>query len=164
METAEVQIKNYLEKKAISDLLTGYFRAIDDKCFDLAAIEATFTGDARIVRPNGSETAGHDNILEANKKSFARFKATQHVLTDFIIDLDGAAASLRANLTGMHLWADNETNPSLNGKHFHAGIVLTAKAVKVNDEWRLGELAYRSVWRIGEGMAEMANFSKELKQ
>jgi hypothetical protein len=146
------------EKLQVSELLSRYFSAIDDKHFELDIIEATFTADARILRPNGSETVGHGNILEVNRKSFARFKATHHVSSDHIIDIAGDTATVRANLTGMHLWADDENNPSLNGKHFYAGIVLTAKAVKADNSWRISELAYRNIWRTGDGMAEMAKF------
>jgi hypothetical protein len=163
METIETQIKNLIEETLISHLLIKYFGAIDEKRLDLTITEATFTNDARIVRPNGSETTGIHNILAGHKESFARFNATQHVITDYIIDVGDDVATLRANLTAMHLWVDNDNNPSLNGKYFHAGVVLTAKATKVDSKWRICELIFRNIWRLGEGMIEMASFMKNLK-
>ena len=151
---------NIKERIEIGDLLVKYFRAIDDKQFDKAIVKATFTNDAQIMRPNGSATIGHDNIFDGHKKSFARFKATHHVITDYIVDINDTLATLRANITAMHLWADNDDNPSLNNKHFLAGGVLTAKAIKVNNDWRISELTNRNVWRTGEGMSEMANFER----
>lgn len=160
MTTTETQILNQIEKDLISDLLIKYFRAIDDKCLDLAIVEATFTKDARIMRPNGSATVGQVGIHDGHKKSFTRFKATHHVITDYIIDINDDVATLRANLTAMHLWADNENTPSLNNKHFLAGAVLSAKAIKTDNIWRLCELTNRNVWRTGEGMTEMANYKR----
>ena len=157
--TIEQQIKEHLEKVQISDLLIRYFRSIDDKQFDINIIESTFTGEARIVRPNGSVTFGHENILDVNRKSFARFKATHHVTTDYIIDITGDTAMVRANLTGMHLWAEDENNPIPGNKSFHAGVVITAKATRIENKWRLDELTYRNVWRTGEGISEIAKFA-----
>jgi hypothetical protein len=160
MTTIEIQILNHLEKYLITELLVKYFRAVDDKCLDMTIFEAIFTNDARIMRPNGSATIGHVNIHDGHKKSFARFKATHHVITDYIIDISETTATLRANLTAMHLWADNENNPSLNNKQFFAGAVLSAKAIKIDNDWRLCELTNRNVWRTGEGMTEMANYER----
>jgi hypothetical protein len=160
MATIETQIKDIIDRAFISDLLIKYFRAIDEKCLDLRIVETTFTNDARIIRPNGSATIGHNNILNGHRKSFVRFKATHHVITDYIIDINDTNATLRANLTAMHWWADNDDNPSLNNKHFLAGAVLSAKAIKTENTWRLCELINRNVWRTGEGMTEMANYER----
>jgi SnoaL-like domain len=150
----------YLERAQISDLLIRYFSAIDDKRLDLSIIESTFTGDAHIMRPNGSALVRHKNILDSQKISFARFKATHHVTTDYIIDINDDKAAIRANLTAMHLWADNENNPALNNKHFLAGAIIFAKAVKINNNWRISELVNKNVWRTGEGMSEMAKYER----
>lgn len=160
MGTKKIQLKEIIGRACISNLIIKYFRAIDDKCLDLSIVEATFTNQAQIVRPNGSATIGYEKILDGHKKSFARFEATHHVITDYIIGFDKNTATLRANLTAMHLWADNDENPSLNNKHFLAGGVLSAKAILVDHNWRISELINRNVWRTGEGMAEMANYER----
>lgn len=159
----EGQLKGIIDRTQISNLLIQYFGAIDDKTLDKSIVEATFTHNAKILRPNGSATIGHANILDGHKKSFARFKATHHVITDYIIQISDKDATLRANLTAMHLWADNEDNPSLNDKHFFAGAVLSAKVVKVDNDWRISELINRNVWRMGEGTKEMANYERPKK-
>ncbi len=66
-------------KTAISELLIVYFNTIDDKCLNMDIVKRIFITDAKIKRPKGSETAGHQNIPEVNNnRSFARFSATQH--------------------------------------------------------------------------------------
>jgi len=150
----------YFERTQIIELLVRYFSAIDDKCLDLSIIETTFTNEARIKRPNGSALVGHNNILDSQKKSFDRFKATHHVTTDYIIDINDNRAVIRMNLTAMHLWADNVNNPTLTNKHFLAGAIIFAKAIKIDCKWRLSELTNQNVWRTGDGMTEMANFER----
>ncbi|MPR36295.1 nuclear transport factor 2 family protein [Salmonirosea aquatica] len=65
-------------------------------------VGATFTPDAQVIKPNGAISIGHGNILDGQRKSFARFRATHHVTTDYIIDLDRDKATVRTNLTAMH--------------------------------------------------------------
>jgi hypothetical protein len=164
MDTSEIQVNQIIDKTSISSLVTRYFAAVDDKRLDLAIVEATFTHDGRILRPHGLAMVGVHSIFEGHTKSFARFKATHHVITDHLVEINGNEATLRANVTAMHLWADNDSNPSLNGKHFIARGVMSAKAVKIDNRWRLSELANRVIWREGEGMAEMLSFEKSLER
>ena len=62
------------------------------------------------------------------------------------------------------MWADDENNPSLNNKHFLADGILSARAKKVNDHWRIGELKNDVVWRTGDGMKEILNFGRSKDQ
>jgi hypothetical protein len=137
-----------------------YFAALDDKRLDMDIVKATFTSEAKIIRPDDSEIVGPENILDGHLKSFARFKASHHVITNFIVDISTDTATLRSNVIANHLWADNENNPSLNNKYFLADGVLSAKAIKVNDHWRISELKNRVIWRTGDGMKEILNFGR----
>ena len=156
----EEQLKEILERAKITDLHIRYFRAIDDKQLDKKIVESTFTIDAQIVKPNGAVSIGPDNILDGQIKSFVRFQATQHTTSDFIIELEDDKATIRTNLTAMHVWAEIAENPTLKGKHFHAGGILLTKAIKTNHQWRISEWIFRNVWRAGEGMNEMAKFAR----
>ena len=160
----EEQLKEIIERTQIADLLIRYFAAVDDKRIDIHIVKATFTSDAKIIRPDGSEMAGQENILDGHIKSFARFKATHHVITNFIVDINNNMAVLRSNIIANHVWADNEDNPSLNNKYFLADGVFSAKAIKVDDQWRINELKNDVVWRTGDGMKEMLDFFKHSKK
>ena len=162
--TMDEQIKLIIEKTQITDLLIRYFAAIDDKCLDIQIVKATFSNDAKIIRPDGSEMTGHENILEGHIKSFARFKATHHVITNFIVDINDNKATLRSNVIANHLWADNNNTSSLNNKYFLADGVFSAKAIKVDKYWLISELGNNIVWRTGDGMKEMLNFFKHSKK
>ncbi|MDJ1473397.1 nuclear transport factor 2 family protein [Xanthocytophaga flava] len=156
----EKELENLIEKTKISDLHIRYFRAIDEKTLDKNIVADTFTADGQIVKPNGAVSIGHHNILDGQLKSFARFQATQHTTSDFIIELNNDKATIRINLTAMHVWGDVDENPTLKGKHFHAGGVLTTKAIKTDNQWKISEWIFRNVWRTGEGMNEMAKFAR----
>ena len=91
----------FFDRLEICDLLSRYFRAIDDKRLDLTLVKATFLEDGRIVRPNGSALNGWQDILDGQTKSFARFRATHHVITDQVIDIEGDTAKLQANVTAI---------------------------------------------------------------
>jgi SnoaL-like domain len=160
----EEQLKVIIERTQLTDLLIRYFAAVDDKCMDIHIVKATYTSDAKIIRPDGSEMAGHENILDGHTKSFARFKATHHVITNFIVDINNNMATLRSNIIANHIWADNEDNPSLNNKYFLADGVFSAKAIKVDGQWRISELRNNVVWRTGDGIKEMLNFLKRSKK
>jgi hypothetical protein len=162
--TMEEQLKGIIERTQIADLLTRYFAAVDDKCIDMHIVKATFTSDAKIIRPDGSEMSGQENILDGHTKSFDRFKATHHVITNFIVDINDNMATLRSNIIANHMWADNEDNPSLNNKYFLADGVFSAKAIKVDNQWRISELKNNVVWRTGDGMREMLNFFRHSKK
>ena len=161
--TTDEQIKLIVEKTQITDLLTRYFAAVDDKRLDIQIVKATFSNEARIIRPDGSEMIGPENIFEGHIKSFARFKATHHVITNFIVDIHDNKATLRSNVIANHLWADNDDAPSLNNKYFLADGVFSAKAIKIDKYWRISELGNNVIWRTGDGMKEMLNFFKQSK-
>jgi hypothetical protein len=132
----------------ISTLLSVYFAAIDDKCLDAEVIAATFLPEGRVVRPDGVALTGHAEILAGQNESFARFRATHHMLTDHIVTRSGDTAHLRANLQAMHLWNDAGNSAELQ-THFVAGGVLRATAELTPDGWRLRELTMRPAWRTG---------------
>ena len=160
MMTTEEQLKEIVERTQISDLLIRYFAAVDDKRIDLEIVKATFTKSAKIIRPDGTAIVGPENILDSHSKSFARFKATHHVITNFIVDMKNDVAILRSNIIANHMWADDENNPSLNNKHFLADGVFSAHAIKVDGYWRISELKNNVVWRTGDGMKEILNLGR----
>jgi hypothetical protein len=158
--TSEEQLKEIIARTEVSDLLIRYFAAVDDKCLDIKIVEATFTIDAKIIRPDGTAIVGQENILDGHTKSFARFKATHHVITNFVVDMNNDIATLRSNIIANHLWADSVDHPYLNNKNFLADGVLSAKATKIDNHWRISELKNNVIWRTGDGMKEILNFGR----
>jgi hypothetical protein len=143
------------DQAEITSLVSRYYAVIDDRRIDRPAMEAVFTARARLTRPNGTSLVGPAAIATAQGMSFARFRATHHVSSDHVIDLDGDSARLRANLIAMHLWADAERDPNGLEAHFLAGGVIEAVAARTSQGWRLSELSLRNTWRTGSGLSAM---------
>jgi SnoaL-like domain len=129
-------------------LLSAYFAAIDDKRLDADVIAATFLSGGQVVRPDGVAITGHAEILTEQNESFARFRATHHMLTDHVVTRSEDTAQVRANMQAMHLWNDAGNSAELQ-THFVAGGVLRANAELTSDGWRLSELTMRPTWRTG---------------
>ncbi len=139
----------------IVELINRYFAGIDDKSLDLVLAETTFAPTGKLVRPNGAETVGPAAICESQKESFARFRATHHVMTNHVVDLVGEHARVRANVIATHLWAPGQGDPVALESHFTAGGVITGEVVRLDGGWRITRLANRVVWRTGSGFAQM---------
>ena len=139
----------------IVELINRYFVAIDDKCLDLVLAESTFAPAGKMVRPNGAETIGPAAICAGQNESFARFRATQHVMTNHVVDLAGEHARVRANVIATHLWAPGQGDPVALESHFTAGGVMTAEVVRLERRWRITRLQNRVVWRTGSGFVQM---------
>jgi hypothetical protein len=151
-----VQQTTWADKLAIIELIAKYFQLIDDKEFETEKLHAVFTGDATLTRPNASVVTGPAEIAESNKKSFVRFRATQHLPSGYVVDVAGDDATLRANVMAMHLWADGYGDPNALDRHFVGGVVLRASARRTADGWRLTNLGGHNVWRGGSGLGMMA--------
>jgi hypothetical protein len=145
------------DRYAIIELLSRYFSAVDDKRLDLASVEGSFSDDGRLARPNGSAMVGPQEILSGQNASFARFRATHHVITDHVVDVAGDTARVRANLIAMHLWEYEQSDPHSLETYFVAGGVLRALSTRTPAGWRLTELELRNVWRTGAGFGSMAH-------
>jgi hypothetical protein len=148
-------VSELADRAEITSLVSRYFSAIDDKRLDPATMEAVFTASAHVTRPNGASLTGPEAIAASQTESFARFRATHHVSSDHVIDLDGDSACIRANLIAMHLWADQERDPNTLQTHFLAGGVLHGLVIRTGQGWRLSELSMRNTWRTGSGYAAM---------
>jgi uncharacterized protein (TIGR02246 family) len=153
-------LEDSAHRARISELLSRYLAAVDDRRIDLAAVAAAFTPDGRLVAPNGTALVGREAIAAGQAATFRRFRATHHSTTDHVVEVEGDTARLRANMTAMHLWCDEESDPRSLQTHFVAGGVFEAVALRTPDGWRFSELASRVTWRTGAGLAAVARIGK----
>jgi hypothetical protein len=153
-------LKHFADCAQISELLSRYCSFIDDKCITVENVASVFTPDGRYVAPNDSAVVGPEAIAIDKIKVFSRFRATHHVTSDHVIDVEGDTASLRANMTAMHLWSDELSDPTQLESHFVAGGVFNAIAVRTSEGWRFSQLSARVVWRSGAGLSMMAKLGK----
>ena len=148
------------DRVEISELLSRYCSMVDDKRIDVETVAATFTPDGRYVAPHGIADVGPEAIAASKASSFSHFRATHHVTSDHIIDFDGDTARLRANMTAMHLWSEEDRDPLSLQTHFVAGGIFEAIAVRTAEGWRFRELTARITWRAGASFSTMARIVK----
>ncbi|WP_066039211.1 nuclear transport factor 2 family protein [Herbiconiux solani] len=138
-------------------VLNRYFRLLDERSFEVHRFAEVFADDGVVLRPNGTSMTGPTEIVESHRVSFARFAATQHLLTGHDVEPEGDGLSVRANLVAMHLWAEN-ANGVISGPDdfFVAGAVITASLVRSPAGLRIARLVNTNVWKGGSGFGSMA--------
>jgi len=149
-ETAgQPEVNRWLDEALIIRVVNTFYRALDEKHFDGSYLRQILAADARVIRPNGAATVGLANIADSFARSFARFEATQHLLTGHDVDVDGDTAAVRANLVAIHIWSDRPAEASMLDRSFTAGGVITAALRRLPDGWRISKTEMRVIWRTG---------------
>lgn len=143
------EVDHWLDEKRIVRVVNSYFRALDEKHFDESYFGQLLSTDAKMIRPNGAVTVGPANIAQGHARSFDRFEASQHLLTGHDVDIDGDAATVRANLVAVHLWNDRPVDASMLERSFTAGGIITAALIRLADGWRITYLGNQVIWRTG---------------
>lgn len=146
------------DKFEIIEIVNRYFADLDRRDFDEAEFEKIFAKEGSIVRPNGVETVGPKNIASSHRESFARFGATQHLTSGFIIDIDDPLnGTFRVNLVAMHIWADNlgDSTVAKQDNYFLAGGVVSGRAIKDSSGWHIMTISNDVAWKKGVGFKEV---------
>lgn len=148
-EKCEDKITELVNKSEILDVVSSYFRALDEKHFDREHFATILTTDAQMTRPNGVSLTGPDEISASHAQSFSRFESSQHLLTVPDISITGRTATVRANLVAMHMWQGSRTNANNTDNFFVAGGVIDATLQQTDGKWNISSLSNTVVWRAG---------------
>ncbi len=151
----DTSASEWIDKLEVSDLINKYFQLIDEKDFTLDTIQSLFADDAKLIRPNSEVTTGPAEIALSNSKSFARFRATQHLPSGIVVDIRGDEATARVNVLAVHLWADGFGDPNSLERYFEGGVVINVSARRTQLGWRLTSMQGRNIWRTGSALGMM---------
>lgn len=153
----ERQVRALTDRADITGLIDGYLLSLDTLPhgggrFDEAWARRYFTPDVRITTPVGDHE-GIDGLAESEQATLGKFERTQHVGTNYMIDLDGDRAAVRWNavMAHVHLASTQQARGQEPGGHFDVGGTFTGEAVRTPDGWRLRSLDVRAVWTNGQG-------------
>ena len=129
----------------ITQLLYRYARAIDAK--DWKALERVFTPDARIhyAVERGADLR-FDELGPWLARALTIFKATQHVITNPLVELDGDSARCSAYLTGTHVQVRRDTGAEVLTTE---GSVYTDELVRTHAGWRISARRLERIWIDG---------------
>jgi len=129
----------------ISQLLYRYARAIDAK--DWKALDRVFTPDARI---HYAVERGADLSFAELGPWLARamtiFKATQHVITNPLVELAGDTARCTSYLTGTHVQIRRTDGAEVLTTE---GSTYTDELVRTREGWRISARRLERAWIDG---------------
>ncbi|MEU5187302.1 nuclear transport factor 2 family protein [Streptomyces klenkii] len=140
------------DRAALTDLIDRYLLSLDARRFDDAWARGLFTPDVRITSPVGTEE-GIDGLAASQAATMAKFERTQHIGTNYVMDIAGDRATVRWNalMTHVHLASTRAVRGSGPGEHFTVGGTFAGEVVRTAGGWRFRRLDIRAVWTHGEG-------------
>ena len=152
-----------VDRSEITSVLNTYFRALDERNFEMQHFAVIFTKDAELIRPNGLAITGPQEISASHRESFARFEGSQHLAAGHDIAIHGNTATVRANLVAVHMWKGSNTDANTKDNFFVAGGVVEATLVRVDDQWKISKMSNTVIWRAG-GFKDMLQTGRLSKQ
>ncbi|MCX4696876.1 nuclear transport factor 2 family protein [Streptomyces sp. NBC_01408] len=136
----------------VADLLGHYLVSLDNienEKLDDAWAARLFTPDAVVAFPM-SRHEGIEEMAEYHRAALAAFARTQHLGSPAVVVLDGARATLRANLLSTHVHHERHARPQGElPPLFATGTYVDGEARRTPQGWRLNLLSFRLLWADG---------------
>jgi hypothetical protein len=145
LDTLRRDVRWLTDRAEISDLICSYGRKLDTQEWD--GFATLFTSDAALVMPwegDGAGVVGADKLAEFCEAGLARFPQTQHMLTNFQIEVDGDAATSTHYLQAAHI--RNTSDPQ---GHWDVAGWYHAHYARTADGWRFTRVELEAVWQSG---------------
>ena len=137
-----MDLRHTADRLEIAELLARYARAVDRKDWEL--YRTVFTADAHIDYTSaGGTAAGLEEMCSWLDEALAQFPATQHLVSNVIIDLEPGADTARVEAMFFNPMAMPDGSTWFTGGWYHHRIVRTPEG------WRSRELVEESSWFAG---------------
>ncbi|MTE13919.1 nuclear transport factor 2 family protein [Nocardia aurantiaca] len=146
IDTTTRQIQQLADKFEITELVHRLGRALDEGDWDELA--ALYTADATARTPGGL-ASGRTALVSQASRNHSPDKRIQHLINGILIDLDGDAATIRANLLVVFAWGLAQ-DPALGAQpRLTLGEVYRFDAVRTPEGWQFSSVASTPVWSVG---------------
>lgn len=129
------------DRDDIIDIAVDYTWALDTKQLDL--LRDVFLPDATAML-RGVECNGIDAIIERIGGAILRLDATQHLVGNHRVRVDGDAATHRCHLQSQHVKHGTE-----GGDNFIVGGYYDDRFVRTPDGWRIAHRTMQQLWVEG---------------
>jgi ketosteroid isomerase-like protein len=129
------------DEKAIIDLTIAYTWALDTKQF--GELRNVFASDATAMLHH-VECNGVDAIIERIAGPITRLDATQHLIGNQQVRIDGDTATCRTQLQSQHVKRGTD-----GGENFVIGGYYEDRLRKTADGWRITYRLMEETWREG---------------
>jgi len=140
-------VQDLIDKSDIRELILNYALGLDTQNWSL--LRSIFTGEVEFDFSsfNGTPPAKLpvDAWIAACQALVPGFDATQHLLTNFMIDVAGDTATTTVYVQAEHFIATDkgERSHTLGGYYNH-------RLVKSPDGWKISGLVFTVFWRRGD--------------
>ena len=129
------------DEQAIIDLAIAYTWALDTKQLD--QLREVFLPDAT-ADLNGTRCNGLDAIITAIGERLDRLDATQHLVGNHQVRIDGDTATHRCHLQSQHIRRGVE-----GGDNYVLGGTYEDRVVRTEDGWRIAHRTLTATWTDG---------------
>jgi hypothetical protein len=116
------------------------FAAIDDRRF--TDLNLLYAEDVQATTAVG-QLSGREQLVSTLQAIHAPIPVLQHLVTGVIVDADGDAANVRANVTAF--FGDEQHQPTLEGSSIWRG-----RLRRSNGQWQIAQVDIESVWTRGQ--------------
>jgi 3-phenylpropionate/cinnamic acid dioxygenase small subunit len=134
-------IARLIDEQAVQAVLFRYASALDAR--DWARLRTCFTPDAVVTYEAIGQLRGYEEVEALVRRVLGPLAATQHIVSNVEVVVDGDRATSRCNLQSMHV---RET-PS--GDNFIVAGVYTDELRRTPDGWRIARRQLQRVWTQG---------------
>ncbi|MEU0990299.1 nuclear transport factor 2 family protein [Streptomyces sp. NPDC005953] len=141
-EAMQRQLRDLIDRAAISDLMDRYLLSLDEGVFDEEWARAFHTENVTAAMPIGT-VHGRDALLARVRRGMALFDRTLHLGTNAVIEINGDQATARGAQLSTHVLADGSGSVFISAGQTDTELVRTA------DGWRVSSSSLRVTWTQG---------------
>lgn len=134
-------LQRLVDRQEIADLCVRYTFALDTKDWQL--LESCFTTDPVFVHPGG-RLQGFPAILARTSAALEPLDATQHLLGNVVVAVDGDTATASSYFQAQHVRAN-----APGGDTYLIAGSYTDSLVRAADGWRIAQRVQAYMWRDG---------------
>ncbi len=132
------------DRESIQRLVAIYARALDAR--DYETIADCFAPDATAEFVGFSGPMNGREAIDAHmKKALGPLAITQHMFTNFIVDIDGDSATLYCDAMGQHVTGTGE-----DAVTYLSGGKYNAEMRRCDGQWKFQNLVARAIWGMGD--------------
>jgi 3-phenylpropionate/cinnamic acid dioxygenase small subunit len=140
-----VELQEIADRFAIAEVLYRYSTALDTR--DWALLHEVFTPDGVYRMGVRGEFTGPDAIAEKLQEVLGRLDATQHLIGNPMIVVEGDTARCSSYVRAQHY----RTRHATGGNTLDMGGTYVDELVRTEDGWRIAHRVLEITWREGNG-------------
>jgi hypothetical protein len=147
--TIDATLQQLVDRNEIADLVHRLGVALDEGNSD--DLRSLLAEDATVRTPGGT-AEGREAVIAQASRNHPPEQPIQHVITNVLVDLDGARARARANLVvyfGPLAGASDPAGPVAPPVEYTTGEVYDYELVRTPEGWRFSRIQTTPVWRSG---------------